>query len=92
MKLLTFVTSDGPRLVDLHEAARLTRSRDVSRIPRSTIHHAPVVPAPGKTICLGLNYSDHTAEGGRDRPDYPWLFFRGATSLVGHGERCSRRC
>jgi 2-keto-4-pentenoate hydratase/2-oxohepta-3-ene-1,7-dioic acid hydratase in catechol pathway len=115
MKLLTFVTSSGPRLdlvdgitvldvnaavpdvpsdlrvalavgVAMQEVASLVRSSDVARIPLSSIHHAPPVPAPGKTICLGLNYFDHAAEGGRDRPDYPWLFFRGATSLLGHGQ------
>jgi 2-keto-4-pentenoate hydratase/2-oxohepta-3-ene-1,7-dioic acid hydratase in catechol pathway len=47
--------------------------------------HAPLVPEPGKTICLGLNYFDHAKEGGRDKPDYPWFFFRGKSSLLGHG-------
>ena len=47
---------------------------------------APLVPEPGKTICLGLNYFDHAKEGGRDKPDYPWFFFRGKSSLMGHGQ------
>ena len=41
---------------------------------------------PGKTICLGLNYFDHAKEGGRDKPEYPWFFFRGASSLIAHGD------
>jgi acylpyruvate hydrolase len=116
MKLLSFVTSSGPRLglvdgdtvldinaaipdvpsdlrtalaagVALQEVATLVLSSGVARIPLlGGIHHAPVVPTPGKTICLGLNYFDHATEGGRARPEYPWLFFRGATSLLGHGE------
>lgn len=45
----------------------------------------PVLPRPGKIICLGLNYAAHAAEGGRDKPDYPNFFMRSATSLVGHG-------
>ena len=45
----------------------------------------PVIPRPGKIICLGLNYAEHAAEGGREKPDYPNFFMRGATSLVGHG-------
>ncbi len=44
------------------------------------------MPEPGKTICLGLNYFDHAKEGGREKPEYPWFFFRGASSLLGHGE------
>ena len=46
---------------------------------------APLVPEPGKTICLGLNYFDHAKEGGRDKPDYPWFFYRGSSSLIAHG-------
>ncbi|MBL8348615.1 MAG: fumarylacetoacetate hydrolase family protein, partial [Rubrivivax sp.] len=29
---------------------------------------------------------DHAKEGGRDKPDYPWFFFRGKSSLIGHGQ------
>ncbi|NML44023.1 fumarylacetoacetate hydrolase family protein [Ramlibacter sp. G-1-2-2] len=47
---------------------------------------APLVPEPGKIICLGLNYYDHAKEGGREKPEYPWFFFRAASSLVADGE------
>jgi 2-keto-4-pentenoate hydratase/2-oxohepta-3-ene-1,7-dioic acid hydratase in catechol pathway len=46
----------------------------------------PPVPRPGKIICLGLNYVDHAKEGGFQVPDYPAVFFRGATSLVAAGQ------
>lgn len=45
---------------------------------------APVVPRPGKIVCLGLNYADHAKEGGHARPEYPSFFLRGATSLTAH--------
>ena len=48
--------------------------RSASRWPTPTL--APLVPEPGKIVCLGLNYFDHAKEGGRDKPDYPWFFFR----------------
>ncbi len=44
------------------------------------------VPRPGKTICIGLNYRAHAIEGGNAIPDYPAVFLRGATSLIGPGE------
>jgi 2-keto-4-pentenoate hydratase/2-oxohepta-3-ene-1,7-dioic acid hydratase in catechol pathway len=47
---------------------------------------APVVPNPGKIICIGMNYLAHIKEMGRDRPTYPTLFTRFADSLVGHGQ------
>ena len=41
------------------------------------------VPRPGKVICIGLNYRAHAEEGGNALPDYPAVFLRGATSLIG---------
>ncbi len=47
----------------------------------------PALPvgAPGKFICLGLNYVEHIKEGGYDIPDYPALFMRGSESLMAAG-------
>ena len=44
---------------------------------------APVVPKPGKIICVGLNYRDHILEMGRDLPEYPTLFAKFSDSLIG---------
>jgi acylpyruvate hydrolase len=46
----------------------------------------PPVWNPPKIVCVGINYADHAAETGRDRPEYPVLFTRFATTLVAHGE------
>jgi len=46
----------------------------------------PVVPRPGKIICVGLNYKAHVEEGVYDLPDYPALFPKFADTLVGAGE------
>lgn len=45
----------------------------------------PPLPTPGKIICIGLNYADHSAESGFKVPDYPTVFGRFASSLIGHG-------
>jgi 2-keto-4-pentenoate hydratase/2-oxohepta-3-ene-1,7-dioic acid hydratase in catechol pathway len=45
---------------------------------------APVIPDPGKIICVGLNYRDHVAESGRTVTEKPALFARFACSQVGH--------
>ena len=34
------------------------------------------VAAPGKFMCLGLNYVEHVKEGGYDLADYPAMFMR----------------
>ena len=45
---------------------------------------APVV-RPSKIVCLGLNYRDHAEEAGLGIPDFPVLFARFPSSLIGHG-------
>lgn len=72
--------------IDLHAAAQATLETSTERQALSAVKLAPLVPEPGKTVCLGLNYFDHAKEGGRDKPEYPWFFFRGASSLIAHGD------
>ena len=72
---------------DLAAAATQAIASNAPRLPLASLTFAPLVPEPGKTICLGLNYFDHAKEGGRtEKPDYPWFFYRGKTSLLGHGQ------
>ena len=42
--------------------------------------------APGKIICVGLNYVDHAAEGAMQVPDEPLLFAKFANTLCAPGE------
>jgi acylpyruvate hydrolase len=44
---------------------------------------APVVPHPGKIVCVGLNYRTHITEMGRDLPAYPTLFAKYPEVLIG---------
>ena len=71
--------------IDLQAAGRAA-AKEGRRQPLAAATLAPLVPEPGKIVCLGLNYYDHAKEGGREKPDYPWFFFRAASSLVAHGQ------
>lgn len=42
--------------------------------------------APGKIVCVGLNYAEHVAEGGRTGPSRPLLFGKFPSTVIGHGE------
>ena len=75
--------SAGLDLLDVGAVAITSRA---VRQPLASAKLAPLVPEPGKIVCLGLNYFDHAKEGGREKPDYPWFFFRGASSLIAHGD------
>jgi acylpyruvate hydrolase len=44
----------------------------------------PPLMASAKIICIGLNYSAHADEGGFQPPDYPAVFTRFNSSLIGH--------
>ena len=44
------------------------------------------VAAPGKILCLGLNYMDHIAEGPFEKQSFPAIFMRSPTSLVAAGK------
>lgn len=44
---------------------------------------APVVPAPSKIVCVGLNYRNHILEMGRELPQYPTLFAKYPEALIG---------
>ena len=46
----------------------------------------PVIPNPGKIICVGLNYHEHIVESGRAQPLKPVLFARYPGTQVGHDQ------
>jgi acylpyruvate hydrolase len=56
------------------------------RVPRDEVTLRPVIPSPGKILCVGLNYRAHVEEGVYDVPDYPVLFAKFADTLVAAGE------
>jgi len=53
-------------------------------VPLAELTWLPVIPNPGKILCVGLNYQDHVAETGRDNTEQPAFFIRVAESQVGH--------
>jgi acylpyruvate hydrolase len=60
------------------------------KIDSQSVEWLPPIPAPGKIICVGLNYVDHSIESGFVPPSYPTLFARFSTSLIGHGAAIRR--
>ncbi len=72
--------------VDLKAEGAAAVASTAKRLPLAAQQFSSLVTEPGKTICLGLNFYDHAKEGGREKPDYPWFFYRGKSSLMGHGQ------
>jgi acylpyruvate hydrolase len=91
----------GPGLFELlgagdaamREAASTIQRRGVP-VDEATIRYLPLVSPAAKIICVGLNYVDHTEESNFKQPDYPTIFARFPSSMIGHLEpivlpRCS---
>jgi acylpyruvate hydrolase len=56
------------------------------RVRLDQARFAPVVPNPGKIICVGMNYRAHVREMGRTAPPHPALFAKWKQALIGAGE------
>lgn len=54
-------------------------------VDEASLTFLPPVSRPSKIICLGLNYRDHAEESGLGIPEFPVLFARFPSSLIGHG-------
>lgn len=67
----------------LDEAAAALKKGPVVDLDRVTLN--PPLSTPGKIICVGLNYVDHSIESGFVVPDYPTIFTRFTSSLIGAG-------
>jgi acylpyruvate hydrolase len=55
------------------------------RIALGDVALRPVVPRPGKVVCMGLNYRAHVDEGVYEVPEYPVLFAKFTETLVAAG-------
>lgn len=68
----------------------IARSRDKlpgdAYVPIEGTRLGPPITDPSKIICLGLNYADHAREQGKQVPDWPLLFAKAPSCLVGDRE------
>src|SRR5258708_16827067 len=70
----------------LAEAERIAKAAKKADIKLSKVTFLPVIPNPGKIVCVGLNYEEHRMETGRDKTEKPALFIRVAESQVAHNQ------
>lgn len=93
----SFGKVDGDKVVDLgapgsaawlREALgdELDRRPATATYSRDQLRLLPLIPNPGKILCIGLNYATHVAETGREQKEHPAVFTRWADTLVAHGD------
>jgi 2-keto-4-pentenoate hydratase/2-oxohepta-3-ene-1,7-dioic acid hydratase in catechol pathway len=91
MKLVSyeggFGRVEGDRIVpmgeDLVDFLRAGVSKDAETLPLSSVTLTAPVPAPGKIICIGLNYRKHVAEVEAAVPLEPVLFAKFSNCVAG---------
>jgi 2-keto-4-pentenoate hydratase/2-oxohepta-3-ene-1,7-dioic acid hydratase in catechol pathway len=83
------VWSIGSALLEEDDLATARRAASAltgaAGIRRADVRPRPAVD-PGKIVCVGLNYREHAAEGGREAPPRPLLFAKFANAIVADGE------
>ena len=74
----------GPEgLTRIQELLDYAANNDVQTHQASDISFLPVVKRPAKVLALGRNYAAHAKEGGAEPPEYPMIFNKTSTSLLG---------
>jgi 2-keto-4-pentenoate hydratase/2-oxohepta-3-ene-1,7-dioic acid hydratase in catechol pathway len=75
-----------PALLSAHSLAQIgARLLEGRRVDAESVERLPPVARANKIICVGLNYRDHAAEAGHKLPEYPAIFSRFESSLIGDG-------
>ncbi|MBJ8348267.1 fumarylacetoacetate hydrolase family protein [Antrihabitans sp. YC2-6] len=75
--------SDLSALLGTADWSVLAKFASGSTVSLLDADYAPVVPNPGKIICVGLNYATHIKEMGRELPAHPTLFAKFKEALTG---------
>lgn len=84
---LDLALAEGALPALLSEGAAVLTGPDASAaIPMADLDPLPAIEFPGKVVCVGLNYADHVAEGGRAAPERPLLFAKFGNAVIGDGE------
>ena len=64
--------------------------RGGNRIPLNEVRLEAPIPNPSKYLAISLNYGDHIAETGRDKPEYPTFFNKQISCVTGPGTAIHR--
>lgn len=93
MKIIRFMTENGqvmhgryrdeePDLADIIEGDILRDFRVTQKKEKISKLLSPVLPS--NILALGLNYRKHADETKMDAPDFPVLFMKATSSVIGH--------
>ena len=73
----------------IHEAKNYAKNNP-GDLNVSDVEYLPLIPNPGKIICVGLNYSEHVKETNRTVEENPVIFHRFPESQTAHLQSIQR--
>ena len=74
----------GGRKIQQAVLKACTKPKAGATVSEKSAKYLPPIPAPGKILCIGLNYRKHAEETGARIPDYPVVFCRFNNTLTPH--------
>jgi acylpyruvate hydrolase len=80
LSLRELIAVGSPALAWLEALA----ASDAPVMSEEAVTFLPPVLDPPRVFCIGRNYAEHAKEGKAEVPDFPMIFLKPATSLVGH--------
>lgn len=82
--LLTMLQLDG--LAHAEEVVKTS----IPDFSENDVNYLPLIPTNANCLCAGINYLDHIEETGREKPEFPTLFYKTSQAIVGHGQAIMR--
>jgi 2-keto-4-pentenoate hydratase/2-oxohepta-3-ene-1,7-dioic acid hydratase in catechol pathway len=80
--MIALLTAGAPALQRLQQLATKPRAA----IALNQVRLLAPVPRPGKFLGVGLNYADHIRETGLATPEFPTIFNKQTSCVIGPGE------
>ncbi len=84
--MISFLTAGKPALAAMQSLIDSGKQR----LAIADVKLNAPIPRPGKYLGIGLNYADHVAETGRERPEYPTFFTKQSSCVIGNGDAIQR--
>ena len=84
--LIEFLAAGAPAMTAMQRQI----DSGAHRIALDQVKLEAPIPRPGKYLAISLNYADHIAETGKEKPEYPSFFSKQSTCVIGNGDAIHR--
>lgn len=70
----------------MHAVRKVVAESTGPHLEIDAVEFLPPVLDPPRIFCIGRNYEEHAKEGNADVPEFPMVFLKPWTSLIGHDQ------